>query len=388
MSVAPPVVRRQARAAALAQSQAHGAVNSAKGGASAAPAAAPAAVSSGSSPNLPNVGVNFDPQTRWEPAHPTADAAAVPGVVTPQAPTAADPAAPAATTAADPAAGAAPVTGEPNPYKQRYEVLRGKYNAEISSRDAYIRQQQQAIENLSRQYAAAAPPQSIPARAATLEERAAPYGWTRKDIEDFGPELVERMLATAEGAARAAMQPFAQQIQSVGQQISQTVARTQMQTRQAVYDALEEKIGADWILINDSPEFLDWVAQPDLFSGEPRQAGLMKAFESGDAARVVNVFKAFQEEDARARATAERSPTIDPATLLSPGQPRNDGSAAPAGTAERIWSEDEIGDFYARVQRGRVKPEERKQIEAQIMAAVGSGRVRPSRQTHHLLNNP
>ena len=322
-------------------------------------------------PNLPNVGAAPPPDA--VPAPP--QAAAPPANPPPQAP------GPSAT--AQPAVSAAPV----NEFEQRYKVLQGKYNQEMAERNRLIQEQARLIEQMRSVPVPVAP---APAPAPTAADMARSFGVSDKQMSDFGPDLVELIGNVAARAAQQAVAPVAQQAGQAAQLAGAAVQRAAADSQGRVWEALHEAFGADAVLINGSQEFLDWASQIDIFSGVPRKVGLMNAFESGDSTRVVAMFKAFKaEEDAQRRVTADppRTAQLDPATLLAPGQGRTDGAAAPGNASGRIWSEQEVRDFYSRVQRNRISPAEKATLEADLRAAIKDGRVRPDRTNSHLLNN-
>lgn len=170
------------------------------------------------------------------------------------------------------------------------------------------------------------------------------------------------------------------------QQTVQIGAETRMEKVWNQLDAWRE----DWRVINNSQQFVDWLQNVDIMSGRPRQEGLTMAFESGDGTRVVGIFKRFVEEDSSFRPTAPTpAPTaqVDRATLVAPSAPRGSGEEAPNGSSGKLWSENEINEFYSRVQRGRISPEEKASTEKEIMAAVAAGRVVPNRDERHLANS-
>ena len=145
----------------------------------------------------------------------------------------------------------------------------------------------------------------------------------------------------------------------------------------------------NWETINNSQQFLDWLEIPDIMSGVARRFGLTQAFETGDGTRVVGIFKRFIEEDSRARSAVPPPPNpalVDRTTLIAPGSPRGTGGEAPNSASGKVWSEQEIDDFYSRVQRKRINPDDAKAIEADILAAVRDGRVVPRRDDRFLAN--
>lgn len=268
--------------------------------------------------------------------------------------------------------------------EHKYSVLAGKYNAETAR--LMGRAEQLAADNAVLLARLQAQP-SAPA-APRAEERFDLSTVTAKEREEFGEELVTMMARIAKANSSAEVDRLSRELASMKsavQQTSQIGAETRMEK---VWQQLDAKI-ANWRMINNSQQFVDWLQNIDIMSGRPRQEGLTQAFEAGDGSRVVGIFSRYVQEDSSSRPTPETpAPAlVDQGTLVAPSAGRGGSQEAPNGSSGRIWSEQEINDFYSRVQRGRISPEEKKATEAEIMAAVTAGRVQPLRDERHLANS-
>lgn len=300
----------------------------------------------------------------------------VPGQEPAQPPVSAQPPAPPAppATATDPAIAPAPEVD----FKHRFKVLQGKYNTEtarLAAENEFLRTQNQQL------IARPAAPAQAPAQPQTPAPLA---GVTAEEIQEYGPELLDVVRRVAASAVQPRLAQVENEFTQVRAQVGNASQAMQRSAQLSVYDALN-KFDEDWELTNNSEEFLAWLAVHDIYSGLTRKQGLMSAFESNDAARVVAIFKAFKEEDSRSRPTA-RVPVVDPATLVAPGTSGSGAPAAPANEAGRIWSEPEIAAFNQRVRKGRISAEERTLIEKEIMLAAREGRIRPTVNTANLAN--
>ncbi|MFI5397598.1 MAG: hypothetical protein ACHQ9S_18835 [Candidatus Binatia bacterium] len=289
-----------------------------------------------------------------------------------------------------PGPNAAPVVAAPalDPLavaEQRYNSLAGKYNAEISRAVGTIEALRAENQALLTRVGAPAPAVASPTAAPSVDLSMV----SPKEREEYGEELVQMMarIAKANGGSEVArLQAEINQLKGGVQQAQQTAART---LRERVWGQLRNEV-PNWETINNAQQFLDWLEIPDIMSGVARRFGLTQAFETGDGTRVVGIFKRFIEEDSRARVTADPNPprqaAVDPATLLAPGAPRGTGGEAPNSASGKIWSEQEIDDFYSRARRKKINPEEQRATEEEIMAAVRDGRVVPRRDDRFLAN--
>lgn len=273
------------------------------------------------------------------------------------------PAAPAPPVMQEPATPAEPVADD---FKQKYSVLRGKYDKEIPELKAQISELIDANRRLERMVEQAATKMNeAPAAAPKGKDYVKP-----EEKEEYGEEFFDVVGRRAREVYEAEIARLNERIDSLSGQRKRLTAE---EARQAVFTALDEKVPS-WQELNADTKFLAWLADRDVFSGRTKRELLSEAFENNDAARVVGFFKAFQE-DSPAPAPAARQPTVDAGTLVAPGAPRA-GAPVEAPGGGRMWTEQEIAVFYADVRRGKVSPEDRKRIEADIFKAAAEGRVR------------
>lgn len=362
MSNLPPAARRQVKEAnrLVAEQNQHKGVAPPPQALSPVPGvpAQPQAINLQPVPDFPNIG------------------APVPANAQPAAPAAPEP-------AAVPPAGAQPV-GEN--WEHKFKVLQGKYTNETRRNRTEIEQLRGTVNNLAATRAPApAPAPAAPAAPQTAEDRALSVGLTKKEVEEYGPELVEMIMRVATNLTAPQIRQLADEQRRLAGVVNTSAQNYQKSARDLLYEHLADKV-PDWDAVNNSEEFLDWLAEDDLFSGFSRKAGLMKAFEQNDAQRVIQMFKAFKAEDERARLPTGAH--IDPVTLIAPGTPAG-GSSTPAqpGSSGEMIHEQEIGDFFNAVRMGKIKGEARKVREAQINLAVSQGRVIPTHSDRHIQNS-
>jgi hypothetical protein len=157
--------------------------------------------------------------------------------------------------------------------------------------------------------------------------------------------------------ARLALQqmtPQLRQLQHENQRLAQRVAQHDAQTIYSVLDASE--FGSTWRDINVSPEFVAFLALPDLYSGQVRAGMLRAAFGRGEAGRVLAIFRDFVSQYGAAR----------------PQQSSRRQSAEPAFVTNR-----DLDAHYEKARTGGYATEQQKNAaEAALMAAVNAGRFR------------
>ncbi len=293
---------------------------------------------------------------------------------------------PASSTQAPPAQPAPP--SEPDPsiavvdeqaqWEQRYRALQGKYNAEISTLREVLASQQRTMDKLVEQRQSAVAPQ--PEKEQSPEEYLRSLGVTDKDIEDYG-ESLHIMAKIAQNMVKPTAAKLERELARV-REAAGTVAQAQLKTgKEALIAALAARV-PNYARINEDENFLAWLDQVDLFSGASRRQALTAAFENLDTARVIGIFEKFVQEDSVRRSTS--GPIVNRETLIAPGVPRGGAAEAPGGAqGKRMLSESEIADFYSRVRRKQVSPEQYAAFSAEIAAATAEGRIRPNRREHH-----
>lgn len=263
---------------------------------------------------------------------------------------------------------------------QRYNSLKGKFDQEIVATRALNQQQSDLITKLLERETAA-PAAAAPAAPQKPEDILKALGATDKEIEDYG-ELLPIVVRLAQNMTKPTVEKLEAELTRL-KAAAGTTSQALVDTRRAeIQHALDAAV-PNWRVINESEEFLDWLNIVDIFSGVTRRVALTSAYNALDSARVTGIFKAYVQEDAR-RGAASGGPQVDAESLLAPGTPRGGPAAAPEGAgSKKIWSEEEIRNFYTRVRKKQVSPEEYSRVAQEIAAAVAEGRVRPDRVDHH-----
>lgn len=262
-------------------------------------------------------------------------------------------------------------------WKARYNSLKGKYNKEMVPLQSQLRQQAEQIEAL--QQVIASMESAKPAAAPATQPQS--HFITDSDVEDYGEETIDLVRRAAREEYNRNVEALNRRIAELENQLVGTVKAVQKTEREKLFEALDGRI-ANWREVNRDEGFLNWLAEPDPYSGMVRHALLKKAFEENNAARVLRFFEGYLGEHAviseqpPAQSDERSSPQVDLETLVAPGRPR-EGSDFRAQEGKRIWTQREIKQFYRDVQEKRFagRDKERMRIERDIIAASREGRV-------------
>lgn len=286
----------------------------------------------------------------------------------------------------DPVAAPAEPKPERTDWKQKYNVLQGKYDAEVPRLSQDLRDANSRITSLEDRLAAAPP-----AAAPTPDPEPARTDFTPEEIADYGEDLLDvigrKARAIVESEYLPQMNSLNTELNSLKTQVGETGQKVAKQETNEVFAQLDGTV-KDWRVTNVDPAFHVWLDQVDPFSGVTRKNLMLTAFDRKNAHQVKAFFDKYAEENATVVPTpADPTPsgqggmdtgsTLELGNYIAPGTPRSGGDVS-APKDKRIWSNQDVGRFYSDVQKGRYKtrPDDKARIEADIIAATREGRIK------------
>jgi DNA repair exonuclease SbcCD ATPase subunit len=254
----------------------------------------------------------------------------------------------------------------PDDWEQRYKTLQGKYNAQVPRLQQDIRRLQESLSALENekaqlQKAAETKPDDFQGQSTLDKEAFAEYG------EDFGT-LVDTIQKLEQRNAA---------LSDEVQRLSGDVTQDRQAKAQEAYDRYLRDVtdrvaalGGNLTQLDSSPQFLNWLRQYPEGEAESRHAKLQRAESVKDVSATVEIFQEYLGGTAPPAAPASTPPNMQPPS----GPPAHPPTARPEG---KMWTRTEISKFYADKVKGvyEGRDEEAAQIEADIHAAPGEGRV-------------
>lgn len=268
-------------------------------------------------------------------------------------------------------------------WEHKYKTLQGMYNAEVPkfSKKAKTLEEEnaslRAILASLEEAATTAPAEEQPVATAPVKQLVSP-----EEVEEFGADLIDVVRRAALESVQPELQRLRQEndtLRSSLGDVSKTMGET---ARKSVYVSLAENV-PDWQEMNSDENFLNWLGQPDVFSGQTRQDLLRQAFEKNDAERVIAFFKSYIDETAVVQPTttttqAVTTPPVNTSSLVAPGKTKAATVASTQGPEKRIWTQQQIAAFYSSVRKGEYKDNEadKRAIEKDIIDAANTGRIR------------
>lgn len=250
-------------------------------------------------------------------------------------------------------------------FEQKYNTLRGKYDAEVPRLHQQVKDLMAEMQALKEAQKAKPEPAPEPKRYVTDEDK-----------ETFGADLldVQRRVALEVGAAyESQITKLEQHIQALEAKLNETGG----QIGQVSFETRLRQVVPDFDAINRDPRWVEWLNGYDPIIRGPRRGVAQKAFNDGDAEAVadyVRLFKATiepqQEKQSDRKVELERQVT-----------PSRSATATPAPASEpgkKIYTDAQADKVWAKVMElGKAgRYDEAAKLEAEISAAYVEGRVR------------
>jgi hypothetical protein len=283
-----------------------------------------------------------------------------------------------------PPAIADPKADDDSSYKNKYDVLKGKYDAEVPALQGQIQSLQLVVsqmqQTLETQAAAAS---ASPARVETGIKALNP-----EDYEEYGEGIVS--LAKGFNALLNQNEQLVAQMQKPATS-SDLVQRTerlesalQQSAEERYYDDLTRAV-PDWRTINRSGAFDQWLREIDPISMAARMDILQYAASNFNAKQVINIFNQFKADSGMVQAPGKSAPApnvpvenehlsgqvMPDANLANPNEMQPSGVNVQYPTTSEL--KQASTDFVAK----RITEEQYNDISSRYQLAVKAGKVMP-----------
>lgn len=279
-------------------------------------------------------------------------------------------------------------TPEPEPkesdgdyWRRRFEVIEGKYNAEVpqlharlSDANRQIDQLKQELDQLKQQ-----PQESEPSKP-SLDNSALEA--SLQELENtYGSEFV---------APFRQQQEYLQQLVSQNQSLGQTLEQLRNQVQDVSQrherneeDDFFERLGTvvpDWQQLNRDQDFINWVQEVEPLSGTPKVDLLNRARQELDADRAAKFFQDYKRErgigqeqrDQERQQQKRQQKQRDLEKKVAPGETR----AGDTPKQAPVYTRDRISQIYRDHALGRMSDEEFAQHEQAIREAQEQGTIK------------
>jgi len=268
-----------------------------------------------------------------------------------------------------------PVSAEVD-YQHKFDVLQGKYDAEVprliaENRDlrGHSNELGQIIGTLQTEVEKLKEGSKSPEQPKVDTGKIAQECLSEEELEELratvDPEILGKIINSA--------------VQSQIQPLTQSMTDVQNGQARTAENRFWDRVDAipNWDAINKSPEFNNWLDKSAPYTGMTHRQILQKAQTDLNAAVVTEIFNDFA-------VSKSPSPGVSPSKTGKPVAPKphispaKGAGASSAPVQKKTWTVTQVNKFYVDVQKGkyRNKEKERKQTEQDIWNAQKEGRIK------------
>jgi len=258
-------------------------------------------------------------------------------------------------------------------FRQKYNTLKGKYDAEVPRLYEQVRGLTDQIAELRAQLA-----EKETADEPTKPEEKVSYV-TDADREEFGEELID----VQRRVAREVAQEYEQQLKAqskVIDELRKQVNQTGNQVGEMSFTQRLHALVPDFTQIDHDERWVQWLDEHDPMLRGPRRIQAKAAYDNGDAEAVAHYVRLFKESlDAGAEKTAadaQRQAELE--KQVTPGRSAASASRQSSDKAGKVYSQGELDRNWAKIRTlnscGRY--EDAAKLEAELTVAYLEGRVR------------
>ena len=190
-------------------------------------------------------------------------------------------------------------------WKQKFDVLTGKYNAEVPRLYQQLKEQSTALERLQAELAVQ---RATPVEPETPKDSLV----TSNDEETFGSDLIDlqrRVTQDEIGKVTSRIAHIERMLENISQlpkQVEQ-VAQQQAQTIEDRYWGSVNQAIPDWNQIDSDPRWIEWLSLTPPFAVKTYRELATEAIGAGQVQPVVELVKAWKDQAGIAQSQATQS---------------------------------------------------------------------------------
>ncbi|HKJ87540.1 MAG TPA: hypothetical protein VKA48_03440, partial [Gammaproteobacteria bacterium] len=267
-------------------------------------------------------------------------------------------------------------------WKRRFEVMEGKYQAEVPQLHHQLQASNERISQLQEKMDQL---QQEPQSQQRDEPQADPSGLedairNAESVYGEDNELVQALKAQQQhiNTLEQRNERLAQQASEAANQVESVQQAQQKSQEDEFFDALNREV-PDWKQLNEDPGYIQWLGQIEPYTGRPMLELLREARQSLDAPRVIAFFRNYKQaqglesdpsaEKQRQQEQKKQERQRDLERRTAPPETR----AGDTPQAAPHYSRERIAQVYKDYALGRMSDEEFAQHESAIREAQKNG---------------
>lgn len=257
-------------------------------------------------------------------------------------------------------------------WKHKFDVISGKYQAEVPRLYGQLKEQNQTLENLQRELA------ELKAKANVEPEKPKESLVTSKDEDAFGSDLIDLARRVSREEANQVLSRI-DQIEQMLKRISELPRQMEQVQQQQAQSAEERYWGAvntavpDWNQIDADPRWIEWLNTRAPFAVKSYRELAGEAIQAGQVEPIVELVNAWKQAAGIAQAQQQQSKSQQELERqVAPG--KQNASQPPAG--KKVYTKEEYERAYDPRTLKDMSDTEIDALHAEIDQAVAEGRVR------------
>lgn len=252
-------------------------------------------------------------------------------------------------------------------FKQKYNTLRGKYDAEVPRLHQQVKELVAEVQALKEEKAKIeeAPPEPVSLI-------------TDEDKEEFGEDLIN----IARKAAKEEFQPLIESQRAEIASLKEQLATTGSQVTEVSFEQRLAQRVPDFARINQTPEWVEWLNEYDPMSRAPRRNLAQLAYQNGDVEAVADYVEMFKQTQQPKQDATEKLKEKRQNELERQVTPERNSTTTQTSTAndKRMYTKADADLVWNKVQDAMKNGDydTADKLEAQITQAYLEGRVKQS----------
>lgn len=264
-----------------------------------------------------------------------------------------------------------PTDEEEETFKQKYNTLRGKYDAEVPRLHQQLRELTTRLDHLTREKEKPAKP-TQPTKA---KEKVSYV--TDADRAEFGEELIDVQRRVAKEVSQDYEDRFEQQ-EAIIRDLQERLQKTGNEVGEMNFATRLHRLVPDFPDVDADERWVAWLNEYDPMLRDQRRVLAQEAFNKGDAEAVAHYVKLFKqsiaEPEVEAPQRANRQQELE--KQVTPN--RSAASVKTQGTKAKLYTEREVQAGWDKIRQLTKRGDHAgaEKLEAELTAAYLEGRVR------------
>jgi hypothetical protein len=255
-------------------------------------------------------------------------------------------------------------------FKHKYEVIDGKYKAEVPRLHQQLREREVKLREMEAELEKAKKPPETKTEPTALI--------TEKDVEDFGSDLVSMARRAAKEVIQADIQSILSEVDKRLSFIMGQMGTIQSQVVQSESDKFWSRVEMsvpDWKTVDTDPQWIEFLNTTPDFTTKTYRELAAEAIQAGDHSKIVNLVKKWRPED-----TPNNLPAPKPARTVHPDLQRQVAPSTARSTVTpqtaKIWSASEYEQVFNPAATRGMPEKQLAAMQLDAQQALAEGRVR------------